>query len=112
MWMWGSNQFIRVSGGLPSRARGPAGGEDYGAKGGTAGGGWRFCCPRVHPRPMPTPADADPVELLSLHRERVRRLIARLVAPHDAADVEQEVWLAALERPPRHAAALPSWIAT
>jgi len=61
---------------------------------------------------MPTPADTDPVELLARHRERIRRLIARLVAPHDADDVEQEVYVAALERPPRNAAALPSWIAT
>jgi RNA polymerase sigma-70 factor (ECF subfamily) len=61
---------------------------------------------------MATPFDADPTELLSRHQERIRRLIARLVAPDDAADVEQEVWVAALERPPRHAAALPSWIAT
>jgi RNA polymerase sigma-70 factor (ECF subfamily) len=61
---------------------------------------------------MATPFDADPTELLSRHQERIRRLIARLVAPDDAADVEQEVWVAALERPPRHAAALPAWIAT
>jgi RNA polymerase sigma-70 factor (ECF subfamily) len=61
---------------------------------------------------MPTPADSDPVELLTRHRERVRRLISRLVAPDDAADVEQEVYVAALERPPRHASALPSWLAT
>jgi DNA-directed RNA polymerase specialized sigma24 family protein len=57
---------------------------------------------------MATPFDTDPTELLSRHQERIRRLIARRVAPDDAADVEQEVWVAALERPPRHAAALPS----
>jgi RNA polymerase sigma-70 factor (ECF subfamily) len=61
---------------------------------------------------MTTPADTDPVELLTRHRERIRRLIDRMVAPDDAADVEQEVYVAALERPPRNAAALPSWIAT
>jgi RNA polymerase sigma-70 factor (ECF subfamily) len=52
------------------------------------------------------------VEALLSHVEWVKRLARLLVADaQDAADVEQETWRAALERPPRHAGQLKRWLA-
>jgi len=59
----------------------------------------------------PTP-QLSPVELLERNQAQIRRLVRRLVAPQDALDVEQELHVAALERPPRALVALPAWIAT
>jgi RNA polymerase sigma factor (sigma-70 family) len=56
--------------------------------------------------------DADPSDLLKRHSAQIGRLVRRLVAPDDADDLEQELHVAALERPPRNRVALPSWIAT
>lgn len=54
-----------------------------------------------------------PIEALLAHREWLRR-VARSVAFDEstADDLEQEVWLAALERPPAAATSLRGWLAT
>lgn len=57
------------------------------------------------------PATGVPLERLLEHREWMRRLARALV--HDATradDVEQDAWLAAIQRPPRHDAGLKSWL--
>jgi RNA polymerase sigma factor (sigma-70 family) len=58
------------------------------------------------------PPAAAPVELIEQQQAQIRRLVRRLVRRDDADDVEQEVYVAALQRPPRSLAALRSWIAT
>ncbi len=52
-------------------------------------------------------------ELLA-HAEFVRRLARQLCAadPQGADDLVQDVWVAALEQPPRHRSRLASWLAT
>lgn len=58
---------------------------------------------------MPPPA--VPTEELLRHRAWVRSLARSLVAdPSTVDDLEQEAWLAALERPPRHADAATTWL--
>ncbi len=53
-----------------------------------------------------------PFETLHAHRAWVRVLVRRMVADDaSAADLEQETWLAALRRPPRHGTALRAWFA-
>lgn len=53
------------------------------------------------------------IEILLSHEDFVRALSRRLVIDeHIVDDVLQETWLAALERPPRSAGALRSWLAT
>jgi len=53
------------------------------------------------------------VEALLAHAEWVRRFARALVADeNDAADVEQETWRRAIERPPGHAANLRRWLAS
>lgn len=57
---------------------------------------------------------SGPVSLDALLEQRawVRRLARSLVADAASADdLEQDVWLAALERPPRHATSLRGWFA-
>ena len=51
-------------------------------------------------------------ELLA-HAEFVRRLARQLCAadPQGADDLAQDVWVAALEQPPRHRSRLASWLA-
>lgn len=51
------------------------------------------------------------LETLLSHRPWVRTLAAALAQPADADDLEQEAWLAALERPPRDEAPR-AWLAT
>ena len=59
------------------------------------------------------PAGKVPLDALLAHRDWVRALARRLVADeNDADDVEQETWRMAVERPPRHAESLRSWLAT
>jgi len=65
------------------------------------------------PTPTMDPAPAaSPIELLRRHRAQIRRLAQRLAGAGDVDDVEQELYVAALERPPRALAALPAWIAS
>jgi RNA polymerase sigma-70 factor (ECF subfamily) len=60
-----------------------------------------------------SPPPSASVESLLAHRAWVRRLLRALVAePQDAADVEQETWRRALERPPLHAANLRAWLSS
>jgi len=55
--------------------------------------------------------ERDSIEALLQHREWVRRLARSLVRdPAEAADLEQEGWLAAVESPPRRPAAFRSWM--
>jgi DNA-directed RNA polymerase specialized sigma24 family protein len=50
---------------------------------------------------------------LLAHRDWLRRLAGRLATdPHHADDLEQEVWLRTLQRPPREQRALRAWLAT
>ena len=52
-------------------------------------------------------------ESLLAHADFVRALARRLVLDeHQAEDVAQETWLAALEKPPRAVGAVRSWLAT
>ncbi len=52
-------------------------------------------------------------ELLLAHREFLRSLARSLVRDeHRAEDVVQQTWLAALERPPRSATSLRSWLSS
>ncbi|MCA8951699.1 MAG: hypothetical protein KDE27_19480, partial [Planctomycetes bacterium] len=54
-----------------------------------------------------------PLGDLLLHAEFVRGLARDLAADEAAADdLTQESWLRALQRPPRHDAALRGWFAT
>ncbi len=56
--------------------------------------------------------DRVSLDALLAHRDWVRALAHRLVLdPNDAADVEQETWRMAVERPPRHAESLRGWLA-
>jgi RNA polymerase sigma-70 factor (ECF subfamily) len=58
--------------------------------------------------PAPVPFDR-----LLAHREWVRRVARALVIDESrAADLEQQVWLAALEHPPREARSLRAWLGT
>ena len=53
------------------------------------------------------------LEALLAHREWVRALALRLVADeNDANDVEQQAWLEAARRPPRHGESLRGWLGT
>jgi RNA polymerase sigma-70 factor (ECF subfamily) len=51
-------------------------------------------------------------DLLRRQQARIRGLVRRLAGPDEVDDVEQEVWVAALERPPRAWVALPAWVTT
>jgi RNA polymerase sigma-70 factor (ECF subfamily) len=54
-----------------------------------------------------------PFDRLLAHREWVRRVARALVIDESrAADLEQQVWLAALEHPPREARSLRAWLGT
>jgi len=58
-----------------------------------------------------TDASAVPMDDLLAHRQWVRALARRLAADENAADdLEQATWLAAVERPPRHAASPRGWL--
>jgi RNA polymerase sigma factor (sigma-70 family) len=58
------------------------------------------------------PAAPVPIERLLEHRAWVRTLARALVSDANRADdVEQDAWLAAMTRPPRHAAGLKTWLA-
>lgn len=60
---------------------------------------------------MNDPRPAVPLEQLLVHREWVRALARTLVRDeHRADDVEQQAWLAAIERPPRHAGSIRAWL--
>ncbi len=62
---------------------------------------------------MDAPAGPPTVEQMLAHRAWLRRLAGALVAdPNAADDLEQEVWLRALTRPPRFGAAVRSWLRT
>lgn len=51
------------------------------------------------------------LETLLAHRAWVRAVARALVAdPNDADDVEQETWLAAIRRPPRHGGSVRGWL--
>jgi RNA polymerase sigma-70 factor (ECF subfamily) len=53
-----------------------------------------------------------PISRLLEHRDGVRRLARSLVRGEaDADDLEQDAWLAALRRPPRHAGSPRAWLA-
>jgi RNA polymerase sigma factor (sigma-70 family) len=61
---------------------------------------------------MESSAGQVPLERLLAHREWVRRMARVLVRdPNEADDLEQDVWVAALERPPRSARGLRGWFA-
>ena len=61
---------------------------------------------------MQGPAPGIPIESLVAHREWVRRVARALVRDESLADdLEQEVWVEALERPPRTTSALGGWLA-
>lgn len=61
---------------------------------------------------MADPPPPAPIDALLAQRAWVRALARRLVADADAADeVEQRVWLAAVERPPAHVASPRGWLA-
>ena len=61
---------------------------------------------------MSPPSARPTTEALLAHVEWVRRLARLLVSDvHEAAEVEQETWRQALERPPRHAGSLRHWLA-
>src|SRR6185503_1794422 len=52
-----------------------------------------------------------PIAELLAHRPWVRTLVRALVAGEaDADDLEQDLWLAAIERPPRHDGSLKGWL--
>ncbi|MBL8862425.1 MAG: sigma-70 family RNA polymerase sigma factor [Planctomycetes bacterium] len=54
-----------------------------------------------------------PFQELLIHRDFLRRLARELVADEaERQDLEQQVWLQALHRPPRERAALRGWLAT
>ncbi len=54
----------------------------------------------------------NPEELLA-HADFVRHLARSLVSDeHRAADIAQDTWLAALERPPADPVSLKSWLST
>ena len=58
--------------------------------------------------------EAEPVRLEALmtHREWVRRVALALVADvHEAADLEQDLWVKVLERPPRIRGSVRGWLA-
>jgi RNA polymerase sigma factor (sigma-70 family) len=58
---------------------------------------------------VPAPA---PMEALLTHREWVRRVARALVADeHGAADLEQDLWVKVLERPPTIRGSVRGWIA-
>jgi len=60
----------------------------------------------------PVPIAPVPIERLLEHRVWVRTLARALVSDATRADdVEQDAWLAAMTRPPRHAAGLKTWLA-
>ena len=60
---------------------------------------------------MEGPAPPVPLERLLAHREWVRRVARALVRDENAADdLEQGVWLEALERPPRSGRSLRGWL--
>jgi RNA polymerase sigma-70 factor (ECF subfamily) len=62
---------------------------------------------------MAEAAPSGTVEALLAHREWVRGLARALVRDDaEAADLEQEVWLAAVRRPPRDASSPRGWLAT
>lgn len=57
-------------------------------------------------------APAVTLDELLAHRRWVRALAHSLVAdPHGADDIEQQVWLAAIEKPPKQAGNLRAWLA-
>ena len=61
---------------------------------------------------MEDPASAIPLEKLVAHREWVRRVARALVRDEALADdLEQEVWLEALQRPPGAARSFGGWLA-
>jgi len=60
---------------------------------------------------MPLESQPNP-ELLLQHADFLRSLARGLLAGADADDVEQETWLRALEKGPRHDANLKGWLAT
>lgn len=62
------------------------------------------------PRDMGEPGPID-VDALLAQGEWVRRLARGLVRGADAGDVEQETWLAAVERPPAGVASERGWLA-
>src|SRR5688500_12123146 len=52
-----------------------------------------------------------PLDALLAHREWGRSLARRLTEDESRADdVEQQTWLTAIERPPRHARSLRGWL--
>ena len=61
---------------------------------------------------MEDPAPALPLEMLVAHREWVRRVARVLVRDEALADdLEQEVWLEALQNPPRSGRSFGGWLA-
>ena len=61
---------------------------------------------------MEDPAPAIPLEKLVAHREWVRRVARALVRDEALAeDLEQDVWLEALRRPPRSGRSFGGWLA-
>ena len=62
---------------------------------------------------MGSPGDPVEIETLLAHRDWVRRVARTLVLDEArAADLEQEVWLRALTKPPREDRGLRGWLAT
>ena len=62
---------------------------------------------------MEQPVSRIPLEQLVAHREWVRRVARALVRDETLADdLEQEVWVEALQRPPRSARSLGGWLAS
>ncbi len=62
---------------------------------------------------MESAAPAVPLDQLLVHRAWLRRLARALVGEGQAADdLVQEVWLAAMQRPPQERRSLKGWLAT
>ena len=62
---------------------------------------------------MLIPAGPVPIETLLAHREWVRRVARALVTDENVADdLEQDLWVGALTRPPRIAKSARGWLAT
>ena len=62
--------------------------------------------------PMDSPAPSVPLEQLLAHRAWVRRVALSLARDgHEADDLEQGMWVEALERPPRSGRSLRGWLA-
>ena len=62
---------------------------------------------------MESVAPAVPLDQLFAHRAWLRRLARGLVGdPHAADDLVQEVWMAAMRRPPQERRSLKGWLAT